>query len=207
MNRQRFDRQHMDRQQLDRQRLDRQRLEMQRLEIQRQERQKLDMQLLEKQRLEIERQERQRLERQELNRRALHKQYRDNPSRLPLGTEKNFECHTTRSGITAYTLMNNKDKNSAEPRDLSPRPIEVFSGTSKLINNSFSTHQIFLTRNESLMSISNNEHAKALDRRLLGLFESKAIEFTRFSEENPQTAGITMLIAGLYKDLATIIKS
>ena len=57
------------------------------------------------------------------------------------------------------------------------------------------------------MSISTNEHAKALDRRLLGLFESKALEFTKFSEENPQTAGITLLIAGLYQDLAAVIKN
>jgi hypothetical protein len=57
------------------------------------------------------------------------------------------------------------------------------------------------------MSISTNEHAKALDRRLLGLFESKALEFAKYSEENPQTAGITMLIAGLYRDLAAVVKT
>jgi hypothetical protein len=57
------------------------------------------------------------------------------------------------------------------------------------------------------MPTSTNEHAKALDRRLLGLFESKAQEFAKYSEENPQTAGITMMIAGLYKDLAAVVKS
>jgi hypothetical protein len=51
-----------------------------------------------------------------------------------------------------------------------------------------------------------NEHAKALDRRLLGLFETKAVEFTKYSDENPKTAPITMMIAGLYKDLADIVK-
>ena len=51
-----------------------------------------------------------------------------------------------------------------------------------------------------------NEHAKALDRRLLGLFETKAVEFTKYSDENPKTASITLMIAGLYKDLADIVK-
>lgn len=51
-----------------------------------------------------------------------------------------------------------------------------------------------------------NEHARALDARLLGLFENKMHEFTKFSEENPSTAPITMMIAGIYKDLADIIK-
>ncbi|HMW92570.1 MAG TPA: hypothetical protein PLC15_23985 [Candidatus Obscuribacter sp.] len=54
--------------------------------------------------------------------------------------------------------------------------------------------------------MNQNEHAKALDKRLLGLFETKAREFTRFSEENPKTAVITMLIAGLYEELADIVK-
>ncbi len=54
--------------------------------------------------------------------------------------------------------------------------------------------------------MNRNEHAKALDTRLLGLFEHKILEFTKFSEENPNTAPITMLIAGLYKDLADIVK-
>jgi len=56
------------------------------------------------------------------------------------------------------------------------------------------------------MTTSTNEHGKALDRRLLGLFESKAQEFTKYSEENPKTAAITLLIAGLYKDLADVVK-
>jgi hypothetical protein len=51
-----------------------------------------------------------------------------------------------------------------------------------------------------------NQHAKALDYRLLSIFESKAEEFARYSEENPHTAMITLLIAGLYKDLAAIVK-
>jgi hypothetical protein len=53
---------------------------------------------------------------------------------------------------------------------------------------------------------TTNEHAKALDRRLLGIFESKALEFTNYSEQNPHTAAITMMIAGLYKDLIEVIK-
>ena len=55
--------------------------------------------------------------------------------------------------------------------------------------------------------MNNNEHAKALDRRLLGLFETKALEFTKYSEEHPRTAPITMMIAGLYKDLAAVVRS
>jgi hypothetical protein len=54
---------------------------------------------------------------------------------------------------------------------------------------------------------NTTEHGKALDRRLLGLFESKALEFAKYSEENPHTAAITMMIAGLYKDLAAVVKS
>lgn len=54
--------------------------------------------------------------------------------------------------------------------------------------------------------MNHNEHARALDQRLHGLFEKKVVEFTRFSEENPKTATITMLIAGLYEELATIVK-
>jgi hypothetical protein len=56
------------------------------------------------------------------------------------------------------------------------------------------------------MTTSTNEHGRALDRRLLGLFESKALEFAKYSEENPQTAAITLMIAGLYKDLADVVK-
>ncbi|MBU6452317.1 MAG: hypothetical protein KGS72_11095 [Cyanobacteria bacterium REEB67] len=55
--------------------------------------------------------------------------------------------------------------------------------------------------------MTTNEHARALDRRLLGLFETKALEFTKYSEDHPQTAVITMMIAGLYKDLADVVKN
>jgi hypothetical protein len=55
--------------------------------------------------------------------------------------------------------------------------------------------------------MNRNEHARALDTRLLGIFEHKILEFTKFSEENPGTASITMMIAGLYRDLAEIVKS
>lgn len=54
--------------------------------------------------------------------------------------------------------------------------------------------------------MTRNEHAHALDTRLLGIFEYKILEFTKFSEENPNTAAITMLIADLYRDLANIVK-
>ncbi len=55
--------------------------------------------------------------------------------------------------------------------------------------------------------MNRNEYAQALDTRLLGIFEHKILEFTKFSEENPNTAAITMLIAGLYRDLANIVKN
>jgi hypothetical protein len=114
----------------------------------------------------------------------------------------------SRSGINAYTLLRSKDKNSPAEESFSHCPIELFPGTSKLINNSFSRNQTKSRLETSLsMPILSNEHAKALDRRLLGLFESKALEFAKYSEENPQTAGITMIIAGLYKDLAAVVKS
>ena len=54
--------------------------------------------------------------------------------------------------------------------------------------------------------MNHNEHAKALDQRLQGLFEKKVAEFTRFSEDNPKTAAITMLLAGLYEELAMIVR-
>jgi hypothetical protein len=56
-------------------------------------------------------------------------------------------------------------------------------------------------------NMNHNEHARALDKRLLSIFETKAQEFAKYSDENPKTASITLMIAGLYKDLALIVKA
>lgn len=45
-------------------------------------------------------------------------------------------------------------------------------------------------------------YVKSFEERLIGLFERKAEEFSRFAEERPQTAVVTTQLAGLYKDLA-----
>ena len=52
-----------------------------------------------------------------------------------------------------------------------------------------------------------NEHAEALQTRLTELFESKAEEFSRYSEDNPKTALVTSQLAGLYKDLVQVMKN
>jgi len=51
-----------------------------------------------------------------------------------------------------------------------------------------------------------NEHMEALQKRLKELFEHKAQEFTRYSEENPHTAPVTSQIAGMYEDLARVMR-
>jgi len=51
-----------------------------------------------------------------------------------------------------------------------------------------------------------NEHAKAFNQRLIGIFETKEAEFTKHSEEHPATAPVTVQIAGLYSDLIEIMR-
>jgi len=51
-----------------------------------------------------------------------------------------------------------------------------------------------------------NEHAKAFNQRLIGIFEIKAAEFTKHSEEHPATAPVTVQLAGLYSDLIEIMR-
>lgn len=60
---------------------------------------------------------------------------------------------------------------------------------------------------KEMQNMIHNEHARALDKRLLSIFETKAQEFAKYSDENPKTASITLMIAGLYKDLALIVKA
>lgn len=51
-----------------------------------------------------------------------------------------------------------------------------------------------------------NPHVKNFDDRLLSLFEKRAQEFVRFSEEQPRTARVARQLADLYMDLANLIK-
>lgn len=50
------------------------------------------------------------------------------------------------------------------------------------------------------------DYIQEFEQRLLGLFERKAEEFTRYAEEQPNTAIVTTQLAGLYKDLAEAMR-
>jgi hypothetical protein len=52
-----------------------------------------------------------------------------------------------------------------------------------------------------------NEHVNNFNQRLIGIFETKAEEFTKHSQENPATAKVTAEIAGLYADLVQVMRS
>lgn len=49
------------------------------------------------------------------------------------------------------------------------------------------------------------ELIEAFDERLRGLFESKAAEFTRYAEDQPNSAGVTNYLADIYRELAEAI--
>jgi hypothetical protein len=51
------------------------------------------------------------------------------------------------------------------------------------------------------------DHIQNFNTRLIGLFETKAEEFKQFSAENPATAPVANQLAGLYTDLATLMKN
>jgi len=51
-----------------------------------------------------------------------------------------------------------------------------------------------------------NEYVNTFNQRLIGIFEVKAAEFTKHSEENPLTSKITAEIAGMYEDLVEVMK-
>ena len=51
-----------------------------------------------------------------------------------------------------------------------------------------------------------NEHIQNFNKRLIGIFETKAEEFTKYSQENPGTAIVAAQLAGLYLDLAELMK-
>ncbi|MBP7863293.1 hypothetical protein KA183_16525 [bacterium] len=52
-----------------------------------------------------------------------------------------------------------------------------------------------------------NKHAESLHDRLRQLFETKATEFVKFSQDNPNTAVVTSQIAEMYTDLAKVMTS
>ena len=53
----------------------------------------------------------------------------------------------------------------------------------------------------------NNEYVQQFQQRLIGLFESKAQEFTKYSEEDASTAPVAAQLAGLYTDLVAVMKN
>jgi hypothetical protein len=53
----------------------------------------------------------------------------------------------------------------------------------------------------------NPEHIEAFQQRLIGLFESKAQEFTRYSQEDAVSAPVAAQLAGLYSELVEVMRS
>jgi hypothetical protein len=51
-----------------------------------------------------------------------------------------------------------------------------------------------------------NEHIQKFNSKLIGIFETKSQEFTKYSEENPSTAIVASQLAGLYAELAEVMK-
>jgi len=51
-----------------------------------------------------------------------------------------------------------------------------------------------------------NEQIQEFNQRLICLFESKAEEFTRYSEEDGVSAPVAAQIAGMYTELAEVMK-
>lgn len=52
-----------------------------------------------------------------------------------------------------------------------------------------------------------NEHIENFNKRLIGIFEMKAEEFAKYAKENPVTGCIADQLAGLYADLAELMKT
>lgn len=51
-----------------------------------------------------------------------------------------------------------------------------------------------------------NDHINNFNQKLLGMFERKAEEFTRYSEEDNPSAAVAAQIAGLYTELADLMR-
>ncbi|MBY0358173.1 MAG: hypothetical protein K2W82_09250 [Candidatus Obscuribacterales bacterium] len=50
------------------------------------------------------------------------------------------------------------------------------------------------------------QHVKNFEDRLVGIFEKKAAEFSRYAEEQPKTAIVTSQLADLYRDLVVVMR-
>jgi hypothetical protein len=50
------------------------------------------------------------------------------------------------------------------------------------------------------------DYVVRFNEKLIGLFERKAEEFDQRSDENPAVAKVASELAGLYKDLANLMK-
>jgi len=51
-----------------------------------------------------------------------------------------------------------------------------------------------------------NDHIQKFQEKLIGHFETKAEEFSKRSHENPAINNITAELAGLYQDLAKVMR-
>lgn len=52
-----------------------------------------------------------------------------------------------------------------------------------------------------------NDYIEKFHQKLIGHFETKAAEFDKRTEDNPAIAKVTAEIAGLYLDLAKVMRS
>jgi hypothetical protein len=53
----------------------------------------------------------------------------------------------------------------------------------------------------------NEQHVQAFQQRLIGLFESKAQEFAKYSQEDGTSAPVAAQLAGLYAELVEVMKN
>jgi hypothetical protein len=52
-----------------------------------------------------------------------------------------------------------------------------------------------------------NDHIVQFEQRLIGLFERKAQEFAKYSEEDASSAPVAAQLAGLYSELVQVMKA
>jgi hypothetical protein len=52
-----------------------------------------------------------------------------------------------------------------------------------------------------------NDHVRQFEQRLIGLFELKAQEFKKYSEEDASSAVVAAQLAGLYSELVQVMKA
>ncbi len=103
--------------------------------------------------------------------------------------------------------MQMANKNWRNPKDFSKKVLSLASVWDK-IKKSIQTPLLTLsghsptTRKELFM-----DHIQNFNSRLIGIFETKAEEFTKFSLENPSTAPVAAQLASLYSDLVALMKN